>query len=261
MLFRSNSPINVGEEILVKNLGESIKNPVNNRSYKQIFANSWIYNASSRYEVNSFNGSQLALKSNIDKSSLKSGDYIDIFSRGTETLIKSNLKINSIVDNTINLNINPNLSSGNYDIRRKLKKANSSSVSLEYNNLTSDIQNVYNEDDTYIYSASNSLPSYTIGKEIFSYNASGVSDQDPDTGLYTKIVFLDKVSFITGSEIYYEPSDFPISGLEKGTYYVEVLSGNKEIRIYFSKSLIGSSDYVGFGELTSGTHKIGRAHV
>ena len=252
---KQNSPINVGEEILVKNLGESIKNPVNNRSYKQIFANSWIYNASSRYEVNSFNGSQLALKSNIDKSSLKSGDYIDIFSRGTETLIKSNLKINSIVDNTINLNINPNLSSGNYDIRRKLKKANSSSVSLEYNNLTSDIQNVYNEDDTYIYSASNSLPSYTIGKEIFSYNASGVSDQDPDTGLYTKIVFLDKVSFITGSEIYYEPSDFPISGLEKGTYYVEVLSGNKEIRIYFSKSLIGSSDYVGFGELTSGTHK------
>ena len=252
--IKQNSPIDVGEQILVKNLGESIKNPSTNRSYKEIFANSWIYNTSSRYEVDNFSGSQLVLKSNIDKSSLKGGDYIDIFSRGTETLIKSNLKINSIVDNTINLNINPNLSSGNYDIRRKLKKANSSSVSLEYNNLTSDIQNVYNEDDTYIYSASNSLPSYTIGKEIFSYNASGVSDQDPDTGLYTKIVFSDKVSFITGSEVYYEPSNSPISGLERGTYYVEVLSGNKEIRIYFSKSLIGSSDYVGFGELTSGTH-------
>ena len=42
--------VNEGERIFVKNLGEKILN--NGESYKQKFANSWVYNTSSRFQVN-----------------------------------------------------------------------------------------------------------------------------------------------------------------------------------------------------------------
>ncbi len=48
------------------------------RTYKQIFANSWIYNTSSSYNVGTINGSIFTLLSDIDKSSLKKGDTVDI---------------------------------------------------------------------------------------------------------------------------------------------------------------------------------------
>ena len=41
--------INEGENFFVKNIGEKIEN--DNKNYKQIFANSWIYNTSSRFQV------------------------------------------------------------------------------------------------------------------------------------------------------------------------------------------------------------------
>ncbi|MEC8553347.1 MAG: hypothetical protein VXY93_22845, partial [Pseudomonadota bacterium] len=41
--------INEGENFFVKNIGEKIEN--DNFNYKQIFANSWIYNTSSRFQV------------------------------------------------------------------------------------------------------------------------------------------------------------------------------------------------------------------
>ena len=64
-----------GEEIRVLSSGENIQNPENNASYKEIFANSWIYNTVSRYFVESINGSTFTLSSKIDKSSLKSWRY------------------------------------------------------------------------------------------------------------------------------------------------------------------------------------------
>jgi hypothetical protein len=73
------SPIKVGENIKVKHLGEVIENNVSNSSYKQIFANSLVYNTSSRYKIKSLDSlTQITLNSKIDKSSLKVGDYIDI---------------------------------------------------------------------------------------------------------------------------------------------------------------------------------------
>ena len=139
--------------------------------------------------------------------------------------------------------------------------ASSSYVPLEYDKITCNVQNVYNEKDEYMYVASNSLPAYSITKNIFSYNATGVSDQNITNALYSKIVFSEKISFLTGSEVYYKPSGNPISGLAEGIYFVEVFypdvlnqPNRSDIRLYLSGSAIGSSNYLEFGSLTPGTH-------
>jgi len=72
--------LNENEYIRVKSIGEVIPNRDEND--KQIFANSWIYNTSSRYQIKSIAGSTLVLESDIDKSSLKLGDEVEILIRG-----------------------------------------------------------------------------------------------------------------------------------------------------------------------------------
>ena len=252
------SSIDVGEEISVKNLGEIIENPVEDSTYKEIFANSWTYNTSSRYQIDTFESgtiSQVNLKSNIDKSSLKVGDIVEILSRGSEVVIASDLTVTQINDKQVTTDGTFTLNqSFEYDIRRKLLVATSSQIPLEYSNITGDVQNVYNENNEYMYVASNSLPSYEISTEIFSYNASSVSGQDVTTGYYSIINFIDKVSFYTGSEVYYKPSGTAMFGLSEGVYYVEVINDKRQIRLYRSRSFIGSDSYVQFGSLTSGTH-------
>ena len=252
------SSIDVGEEISVKNLGEIIENPVDNPSYKEIFANSWTYNTSSRYQIDTFASgtiSQVTLKSDIDRSSLKVGDVIDILSRDSEVVIASNLFVIQINDRQVTTNGTFTLNQAfDYDIRRRLLVATSSQVQLEYPNITGDIQNVYNENNEYMYVASNSLPCYQISTEIFSYDALSVSGQDVTTGYYSIINFTDKVSFYTGVEVYYKPSGDPIPGLSEGVYFVEVINDKRQIRLYLSRSFIGSENYIQFGALTLGTH-------
>ena len=60
--------LNTNDFFGVRNVGEIIPNK--NENKKQILANSWIYNTSSRYQVSSLIGSSFKLKSLIDKSSL-----------------------------------------------------------------------------------------------------------------------------------------------------------------------------------------------
>jgi hypothetical protein len=252
------SSIDIGEEIGIRNLGEVIENPEQDKTFKEIFANSWIYNTSSRYQIGSFSSgviSQVILKSSIDKSSLKVGDTIEILNRNSEVVIISDLVVTQINNNQVTTNGSFTLSpSFDYDIRRKLNVSSSSIVPLEYDSLTSDTQNVYNENNEYMYVASNSLPSYEIDKNIFRYEAISVSGQDSDTGKYSIINFSEKASFFTGSEIYYSFSDSPISGLSERTYYVEVINDKTQIRLYASRSFVGTNSYIQFGELTSGTH-------
>jgi len=256
------SSANEGEYIFVKNIGEIIKNPDSNPTNKQTFANSWIYNTSSRNQIDKFidpnnDGSinQFSVKSSIDKSNFKVGDFIDILSRDSELAYIKNLQITQISDNVVTTNnfftINQSFK---YDARRKIKTSSSSSVPLEYSESFADIQNVYNENDQYMYVASNSLPSYNINITPFSYNASGLDDLDSDTGLYSKIIFSNQVSFITGSEIYYKPSNSEISGLPAGLYYVEVLAGMTSIRLYSSRSVIGTANYLQFANFPTGIH-------
>ena len=136
---------------------EKILNPTENKSRKQIFANSWIYNTSSRFLIQNISGSNIVLfTDDIDKSSLKVGDNVEILFRNEETKVATGTKVN--IDSstkTISLNnlINqPNITllpdpNREYDLRRVINRASTTIVDIDFgqNILTSDITNVYND--------------------------------------------------------------------------------------------------------------------
>ena len=254
-----------GERIFVKNLGENIINPEINSTKKQVFFNSWIYNTSSRYQIKTISGSTFTLYSNIDKSSLKETDKVDVVVRGTQNVVVTDAVIQNINTNTKEINLD-NLSGFSpvtglsYDIRRKLNKASSSGVDILYGNniITSDIQNTYNDEDQYFYTSSNSLPSYQITKNvsesvISEALGSSIQGYSSSSLKYSIISFNSDVPFITGDSVYYTPQITPITGLSEGIYFVEVLTNKNQVRLYTSRSFIPIGDYVEFEPLAAGT--------
>jgi hypothetical protein len=249
-----------GQKISVKNIGDLIQNPQQNKTYKEIFANSWIYNTGSRYKIE--NISNRTLKSPIDRSSLKIGDEVEILERDTNNVVSSSgAYISNIIvsENRVILdNLTFTAKNGvQYDLRRKINTANSTLVPIEFGNnvILSDIQNLYT-DDEYAYVASNSLPSgrdgyngnftYKITKDIKS--SVGIETADLIDNKYTSIVFQNSVPFITGDRIYYQPSGTPIVGLDTGDYYVQVLDPSNKIRLYSSLSFVGTDSFLTFSD-------------
>jgi hypothetical protein len=269
-----NLNVSEGDIISVKNLGELIKNPEQNRTYKEIFANSWIYNTSSTYQIKTIDGSSFILTSLIDRSSLKIGDKVEIIERGTNNIVSSITNI-AYISNIVsgenrvdlnNLNFTPE-TGVKYNLRRKINTASSSVVPIEFANNTvlSDIQNLYDDNNGYAYVASNSLPSdgeepytYQITKNINTASIAngtvGILTDAVGDGTYSTIAFNSAVPFINGDRIYYQPELIPLSGLETGSYYVQVnpINANR-INLYSSRSFIGSSKYLTFGP-SSGRH-------
>ena len=257
-----------GQKMFVKNIGKKIKNPEFNKTDEQIFANSWTYNTSCRFDVGSISGSTFQLKSDIDKSSLKVGDTVDILSGSTETVLHSNATVSNVnstskqvtLDNLTGFTVTAGI---NYTIRRKLETATSSGAALFYgdNIITSDVQNVYVDDD-FAYVASNSLPSYEITEDTLSStlpNASGSALQDFDntTLKYSIISFASNVPFITGDEVFYKAGADTLVGVPEGSYYVEVLSTSNQIKLYASRSLIEGGANLEFTAPTNdGTHNL-----
>ena len=256
------------EVIGIKNLGDSIipSQDAKKSSYKQINANSWIYNTSCRYQVDSFSGSFLFTKSTVHKTSLKENDYIEFLEKNTEVLVPglSNVKITNILDNKVFLDTN--ISSLNplkkYDIRRKIKKSNSLFVpigignSVLNNKIFSDVQNVYSEKNDYLYVASNSLPSYDITSKIFQYDVKSIPESGYSTASnrYSILEFNEHVSFLTGDEVYYSFSEDSISGLSEGRYFVKLVN-TKQIRLFTARNFIDTNNYFEFsGILPAGKH-------
>ena len=115
-----------------------------------------------------------------------------------------------------------------------------------YNNIISDTQNLYvDEDDNRFYVASNSLPSGGSGHKYLNNINVGIksvsipSDHSNEFGLvepvsgtprFSAIKFnVIEVPFRSGDEVYYESSS-PYGGLESGaTYFVEVDINDKKI--------------------------------
>ena len=253
------------EQVLtVKSIGDRIRNPEQNKTYKEFFANSWIYNTSSSIEIESFAGSGVILKTNVDRSQLKKGDFIEIIDKNTNTVVYPTPTSDipyvdaEIQNETGNVSLSNfdfvGNSSGNYSLRRKINKARSSSVAFKYGNesIISDIQNLYIDENNFAYVASNSAPSYgnesinyfnyeivkSLNESIINPSSGFLTDQDIDTNLYTTISFDNPVTFITGERIFYQPISTPLVGLETGSYYVKVLSNKKNIKLYSSPSFI-----------------------
>jgi hypothetical protein len=253
-----------GEKIYVSNLGEIIQNPPENKNFKQVFANSWIYNTSVRYKVESIDGSTFKLYSQTDKSSLNVNDNVDILNRGTEDIAYSNatvVGISSAIYVSLDTPGFTPINGYSYDIRRKLKKANSFSDPSLFgqkfgnNTLIADTLNVYNENNQYFYVASNSLPSYPLTVSFASTSIptalvqnSSIQGLDSFTNKYTILSFGQNVPFITGDAVYYSPEFDNISGIDTGVYYVQVLEEKNKIKLYETKSFIATGESVQFEE-------------
>ena len=264
--------VDEGQVLTIKSIGTLIKNPEQNKTYREIFANSWIYNTSPSIKIDSFIGgsspSGVILQTSVDRSQLKKGDRVEFIDEATNNIIYPTTTtdipyVNSdITSNSVyisNLNSFPSNVGSSIKLRRKINKANSSTVNFKYqnNSIISDIQNMYVDDDNFAYIASNSLPSwgngvtnsysYQITKQINSESISSSSgnliDFDEETGLYSTILFDNSVPFISGERIQYESSGEPLTGLKEGSYYVKVLSDTKQIKLYTSSSFLYSDTY------------------
>ena len=262
-----NISVNEGQIISVKNIGTLIKNPSENKTYKEIFANSWIYNTSSSVNVFKFDGATVTLKTSVDRSQFKKGDLVEFIDVLTNDVIyptsssdlpyiSSDIPPDSKSITIANLSSFSPDSSSNYKMRRKINKSRSNFVNFKYGNNTiiSDVQNIYFDNDDFVYVASNSLPSWGSGLPNDSYvyeitrklnsatisaNAGSLEDLDPSTGLYTSILFDDDVPFITGERVEYKASGAPLTKLSEGSYYVKVSSTNpKKIKLFTSSSFL-----------------------
>ena len=267
---------NVGDKIAIKSIGDNIS--IDEKEYKNLFSNSWIYNSASSNDVKIL--SNYTLSGTIDRSSFKVGDRVELVERsgiGSEILAPTfdDVFITSISSNKKipTLSGSFQTKSSDYKLRRKLNHPISNTVPLEYTNILSDIQNLYvDSDNEYAYVASNSLPSgeisgnaftyrYNIDKELVSRSISSISgigtDGSIQTGTYNIIKFPTSSEFITGDEVYYEYNVSGLVGLSTGSYYVEVLDNlKKNIKLYSSRHAIGSSNYLIFTPNTQdfGTH-------
>jgi hypothetical protein len=251
-----------GDKLRIKSLGKLISNPKQNKNKSQIFANSLIYNTSSRYELDQFsvNGSVAFTLSEIDNSSLKVGDRVEFLERNTEISVSSlnDVEIISVSKESGEIAFNSNLSTLNplkqYDIRRILKVSSSTLIPISSDKVTCDITNVYTEINENYYIASNSLPSYQITNNIFKYHALSVINFDVQEQKYTSVEFSSEISLLSGDRVYYSYSDTPIPGLSEGSYYIVVSSDKREIKLYVSKSFISIDKFVYLGAIPSGAH-------
>ena len=96
--------------------------------------NSWVYNTSGRYFIDTFAGSSFVLVGDIDKASLRVGDDVEIVGRNTQTVYASGLSVASVNTSTKTITISgvvPTLNTSlEYDFRRIQNKANSSIVPI-----------------------------------------------------------------------------------------------------------------------------------
>ena len=259
-----------GDQIFIKNSGYKIQNPETDKTYAEIFGNSWIYNTSTRYRVSEIdNNTIFKLSSKIDKSSLKVNDTVNIYQRNDNVPYASNGTILAVdvENNTVEINIPGFVSETGilYDIKRVLEKSSSTGVSIDNGNnvYTANVTNLYVDDELeFSYVASNSLPEYNIQKNIISYQIPNgtttyLGGYDQNTDRYTTIVFPTTIpEFIDGDKITYK-AESPLLGLENGReYFIRIVSPNS-IRLYASYIITGAEDsYLRFNVAESlGIHK------
>jgi len=267
----SSFKVDEGDIVRIKSVGDKIEN--NNATYKEIFANSWIYNTSSRNQIS--DNSSLELASPIDRSSLKVGDEVEILERGTETVVAaSGVPYIESIDAAQNSVVVANLptldASTNYDLRRKSSKASSSSVTFEYGNgeILSDVLNLYTENDEYAYVASNSLPAesktgintteyrYSTGSSLKSVSVSSADNfEDLFQGEYSTIALSEAAPFINGDKVYYKPTGENLVGIDTGYYFVGIQTNIQKFKLYASPAFVGGANYLSFDTPTGvGTH-------
>ena len=257
------------EVITTRNVGEVIENPIVDRTYKEMFANSWVYNTSPRFKVEEINSSVFTLFSDIDKAYLKLGDSVEVLIGDSQQVVVPDPNVVNASFATVSsinkLNKEVTLSNigtftpdptKDYSIRRKVVKSKSSGVILTVGNevYIANASNIYVDDSSsFGYLASNSLPRYNIVdvivestlpdgyvKSLGTNNTQGLGGYSPYYKTYETIVFSTPVDFRDGDEVVYTAQS-PLIGLSSGeSYFVKLVAAN-EIKLYASKSQLANN--------------------
>jgi len=277
-----NAIISEGDVITIKNLGDKVLNPTI-KNNKEIFANSWIYNTSSFIGIDEYDGSgTFTLKKKIDRSIFKKGDKVEFVnqSRPDEIIYPSANDTQPFVEDILSdtiIKISGLPDGGfkgttlksvrtNSNLRKKLNKAVSNDVSLKYDNITSDVTNVYFDDDSG-YAASNSLPSAKnsstpdaaffedIDLSLNKVKFNTFTDLNLSTGKFKTIQIEEQgnnIKLITGDKVFYESSGPTFNsigvgataqsvGIDTGAYFIEIVDPNAStVKLYSSRSFIPS---------------------
>ncbi len=274
--------ISEGDVITIKNLGDKVLNPTI-KNNKEIFANSWIYNTSSFIGIDEYDGSgTFTLKKKIDRSIFKKGDKVEFVnqSRPDEIIYPSANDTQPFVedilgDTIIKISGLPDggfqgttlkLVRTNSNLRKILNKAVSNHVPLKYGNITSDVTNVYFDDDSG-YAASNSLPSAknsstsddaffeNIDFKLNKITFNTFQDLNISTGKFKTIQINEQgknIKLLTGDKVFYESSGLTfnsvgvgttaqIVGIDTGAYFIEIVDSDAStVKLYSSRSFIPS---------------------
>ena len=252
-----------GEKIRAQNLGENIvsENATRDKlNFKQVLANSFVYNTSCRFQVAEVNGTNFSIKAPyLDKAFIKTGDIIDIVKRGTGEFVLRDREVTNVdflnatitIDDTFGLPDDDDLA---IDIRRQQKYATSTNSPIDFgqNNVLTNVLNLYDATnyDSNFYVATNSLPSYPIDVRIFDASIVGFTTTNLEgynsfENNYSTIVFDEEVDFITGDLVSYRTTSVRNPGFcTLGEYFIEVLEDRRKVKLYFSPSFIGSDNTV-----------------
>jgi len=247
------------EEIFVDSLGENIQSERvtrNDQTFKEIVANSFVYNTSVRFDVDDVSGTVFTIKNSyLDKAFINVGDTVDILASGTNTVYASNKPVTEVSYENATITVEDITGvplGANVDIRRNQKYANSSSAAIDYGNnaVLSNTLNLYDatDFDGTLFVATNSLPSYDIDialteNIITDISASNLDNFNSLEGTYEIVRVPQDVNFLTGERVVYSVSGGAEPICDPGAYIVEVLS-SRSFRLYASPSFIGTPSFI-----------------
>jgi hypothetical protein len=230
-----------GDSIKIKTLGINLKDEK---------SNNWFFNIPLKYDVESIqllDTSDQSYTINIfDDSYIRVGDSVtlisstDVKKTGTVTSF-NNKKSFNVQFGSNQFEPNESLDLGlNYIIKKNLSKVFSENYQ-EVNQYTSNVQNVYIDEDNSLYVCSPSLPTYINSiKDPFKVNDRSMSFSGFFSGTTLEI---GRHGFYTGDSIVYKPSTNNTLGISTGVYFVKVVS-ETEIKLARSRNNIFTENYV-----------------
>lgn len=226
--------------------GDIIKIKTLGKDSKDLKANNWFFNIPTKYTINSIQLLDSADKSYninvLEDHYLKIGDRITITSSSDFEQVGNVIFINNNKSFDIQLGSEAILlnTSQDYVIRKILNKV----IFDNYKSIedyTSNVQNVYLDNNESIYVSSPSLPSY-LNRNL-KINDRSVTFSGSFNGETLKI---GNHGFYTGDSIVYKPTDENSLGISTGIYFIKKVS-ETEVKLARSRNNIFLENFVSVG--------------
>jgi hypothetical protein len=223
-----------GDLIKIKTLGADLKD---------IKSNNWFFNLPIKYEVLS-----VQLVDTSDRSyiinlqsihTIKVGDNVSVISSNGVNQSGNVVSFNNETSFTVQFGSQKPLldTTQTYEVRKNVSKVNSKNYP-SVNQYTSNVQNVYVDENGDIYIASSSLPSYS--KESLQVNDRSVSFSGNFNGTTLNI---GNHGFYTGDAIVYKPLENNSLGISTGIYFIKRES-DTEVKLSKSKNNIFNENFI-----------------